>query len=298
MNRKPLLQYSLIVVLLIVTNLSGAVDSLNTSYIKTPSIKVEDIEDTPCKEMIKYNFNNPSCYMANKSQYFNKLYFVIDSLKPERIKFVFLYADGISKSIRTGTKKINDSLYWVNTDLQTEDDLILNNIYLAVDIKNHFLYYKWINPTGKNEPSLSDKNHLLPNTQFPDLKFKTINGKEISIEKGRIKVLNWWGTGCPPSREEIPGLNELVKKYNGQKIDFIAIAGDNENVKKFLESNSFLYEQCYSDDDTPFYFGAPTPRHLIVDRDNIIVYNLLGGGKDASKQLEKVIIKLLNKNKN
>lgn len=297
MSHKPLLQYSWIIVLLIVSNLSGAVDSLNTSYIKTHSIKVEDIEETSCKEFIKYNFNNPSCYMANKSQYFNKLYFAIDSLKPERIKFVFLYADGICKSIKMGTKKINDSLYWANTDLQTEDDLILNNIYLAVDIKNHFLYYKWINPAGKNEPSLSDKNHLLPNTQFPDLKFKTINGKEISIEKDRIKVLNWWGTGCPPSRAEIPGLNELVKKYSGQKIDFIAIAGDNENVLKFLESNSFLYEQCYSDDESPLYFGAPTPRHLIIDRNNKIVFNLLGGSKDTFKQLETVIEQLLQKDK-
>ncbi|MCX6345732.1 MAG: TlpA disulfide reductase family protein, partial [Armatimonadetes bacterium] len=59
----------------------------------------------------------------------------------------------------------------------------------------------------------------------PPLKvFKWVKGKPVTkFEKGKIYVVEFWATWCPPCRTSIPHVTELAKKYAG-KITFIGVS--------------------------------------------------------------------------
>src|ERR1700721_19361 len=63
----------------------------------------------------------------------------------------------------------------------------------------------------------------------PDFSLTSLDGKSYKLGelKGKTIVLNFWFTACMPCREEMPGLNELVKSYqNDRNVVFIAITFD------------------------------------------------------------------------
>ncbi|MGE5438408.1 MAG: TlpA family protein disulfide reductase [Bacteroidota bacterium] len=286
--------FAVLMMLLVTSGIFASTDSLNISYLKTTPIKVENLEDKSERNFLLKMSPNGDWYRLDANKYFSEMFITADTAKMQTT-VICNFKDGSLYFSKPDMNKVSGGIYYCSTDLRTKDNLYLNNINLALDLKNKVLYYRWINPTGKNEPSISDKNTLLPGSQFPDIKFKSIEGKEVKLKDNRIKVINWWATTCLPCREEIPGLNKLVEKYKGKDIDFIAIVGDNEKLDQFLKTNTFAYEQCYSDKEAAKYFGNSFPRHVIVDGNNNIVYNVPGGWVDEYKELEKIIENLITK---
>jgi len=79
-------------------------------------------------------------------------------------------------------------------------------------------------------------------TIAPDFTLQDINGNEVTLSdfKGKVVVLNFWATWCPPCRKEIPVFIELYKKYKDEGLVIIGISLDREGkrvlipfVKKF-----------------------------------------------------------------
>lgn len=73
----------------------------------------------------------------------------------------------------------------------------------------------------------------------PDFKVAGVDGKvhRLSDYEGKYVVLNFWGTYCPPCREEMPDLQKQADKWNGSDIAIIGMnAGENQvTVKSFLD---------------------------------------------------------------
>jgi thiol-disulfide isomerase/thioredoxin len=59
----------------------------------------------------------------------------------------------------------------------------------------------------------------------PDLSGKTIDGKQLDVAdyKGKVVVLNIWGSWCPPCRAETPNLVKVAKETAGQGVQFVGI---------------------------------------------------------------------------
>ncbi|MDO9142540.1 MAG: TlpA disulfide reductase family protein, partial [Methylobacter sp.] len=66
-----------------------------------------------------------------------------------------------------------------------------------------------------NEPS------PLPEFSLPDL---IGHQRSISEWRGKVLVINFWATWCPPCRKEIPDFIALQQRYNDQGVQFIGIA--------------------------------------------------------------------------
>ncbi|MEU6350200.1 TlpA disulfide reductase family protein [Streptomyces sp. NPDC047072] len=76
----------------------------------------------------------------------------------------------------------------------------------------------------------------------PDLSGKTVDGKQLDVEdyKGKVVVLNVWGSWCAPCRAEAPGLEKVAKDLADDGVQFVGI-----NTRDTSVANARAFEQDY-----------------------------------------------------
>ena len=71
-----------------------------------------------------------------------------------------------------------------------------------------------------------------------------VSNKSIMLNsyKGKILIVNFWATWCPPCREEMPELSELSQELKAKDIQVIGIAVDDaESIKDFQKETPVAY---------------------------------------------------------
>ena len=73
----------------------------------------------------------------------------------------------------------------------------------------------------------------------PDFKAKTHGGKEIKLSDylGKVVLIDFWASWCPPCREEMPELIKFYRSQNNPGFEIIAVNIDNDidNMNHFLD---------------------------------------------------------------
>ncbi|PCJ47098.1 MAG: hypothetical protein COA72_07560 [Candidatus Neomarinimicrobiota bacterium] len=127
----------------------------------------------------------------------------------------------------------------------------------------------------------------------PDFTLRTVQGElfKLSENRGKVIMLNFWGTWCGPCRREIPDFNKLHAKYqkDGLKIVGITItSGSAKNILDFMNDWDMEYTVLTDIDNnetqkvTSDYgraIGKPItgiPTTLIIDKEGYIVKGYVG----------------------
>jgi len=129
-------------------------------------------------------------------------------------------------------------------------------------------------------------------TPEPDLKLKTIDGKEVLLAdyKGKVVFVNFWATWCDPCRVEIPWLIAMQNKYGPKGFTVVGIAMDEEGksvVAPFLDKERFdvdgqklpmNYPIVLGTDEAADKFGGILgyPSSFLISRDGKIVTKFQG----------------------
>lgn len=74
--------------------------------------------------------------------------------------------------------------------------------------------------------------------------FETPQGGSLDLGalKGKVVVLNFWATWCPPCVEEMPELDELYPELQARNVELIGIAIDSpSNVQQFVQKTPVNY---------------------------------------------------------
>lgn len=88
---------------------------------------------------------------------------------------------------------------------------------------------------------------------LPDLRLPNLQGREISSNSwaGKVVLLNFWATWCPPCRREMPLLDQWQQAYGNQGLQVVGIAIDRaEAVTDFLDEQSLTYPILLGDLDS------------------------------------------------
>jgi peroxiredoxin len=117
-----------------------------------------------------------------------------------------------------------------------------------------------------------------------DLSFtlKDMNGADVRLAdyKGKVVLLNFWGTWCPPCRAEIPDLIEVANTYKDRGLVVLGIAQEDtpEDLKKFAAEYKMNYPSLLSTAEIEEAYGPmfAVPMTFIVDRSGAICFKQMG----------------------
>ena len=117
----------------------------------------------------------------------------------------------------------------------------------------------------------------------PDFTLKNIDGRNYSLSSanGKVIILDFWATWCPPCRKEIPHFVELASKYKRQGLEIIGISLDREGVgvvKSFAENNGINYPILMGNEQVVAKYGGirGIPTTFVIDRKGQIVEKAVG----------------------
>jgi len=132
--------------------------------------------------------------------------------------------------------------------------------------------------------------------QRPSFVLPDLDGNMQNIEQwdGKVLVLNFWATWCPPCKKEIPAFLELEEQYAAKGLQFVGIALDDPGiVQDFVDTMGVDYPILVGDADATKVSDAygnrlgALPYTVVVARDGRIAKTFRG--EVTKKALEKVI---------
>ena len=127
----------------------------------------------------------------------------------------------------------------------------------------------------------------------PDFTLRTVQGElfKLSENRGKVIMLNFWGTWCGPCRREIPDFNKLHAKYQKDGLEIVGVtltSGSSKNILEFMNDWDMEYTVLTDIDNnetqrvTSIYgraIGRPItgiPTTLIIDQEGYIVKGYIG----------------------
>lgn len=120
----------------------------------------------------------------------------------------------------------------------------------------------------------------------PTLSGTTLDGKQLSLAdyRGKVVVVNVWGSWCGPCRREAPALEETFSKYQPKGVQFLGInvRDDNAAAQAFVSDQSISYPSLQDPDETlllQFKTVVPPtdiPSSMIIDRDGKLAARIIG----------------------
>src|SRR5260221_754770 len=108
--------------------------------------------------------------------------------------------------------------------------------------------------------------------EVPPFTARDLDGKPVSLsaQRGKVVIVNFWATWCPPCREEIPDLIALQAKYRDH-LQIIGVAQDSgtmEEVRRFAVEHGMNYPTVLSTPEIEKLFPGiyALPHSFILDR--------------------------------
>jgi thiol-disulfide isomerase/thioredoxin len=136
---------------------------------------------------------------------------------------------------------------------------------------------------NNKEAAKQQQGPLQENGPAPAITVNSLNGKPLNLSdlKGKVVLLNFWATWCPPCREEIPSMMKLNSAMAGKQFQMVAVSideGGQPAIESFFKTSGFSLP-AYTDTDNraaKAYGITGVPETFIIDKNGILIKKVIG----------------------
>ena len=135
----------------------------------------------------------------------------------------------------------------------------------------------------------------------PRITAVTLDGKTFDSDamRGKVVVLSFWATWCPPCREEMPALEKFYGDHHGEGFEIIAVSVDDpgDEAKVRQVAGSYHYPIALMANSKVDGFGRVwvLPLTFVIDRKGVLrKVDWTGPEKVDAASLNKIVLPLLN----
>jgi cytochrome c biogenesis protein CcmG/thiol:disulfide interchange protein DsbE len=130
-----------------------------------------------------------------------------------------------------------------------------------------------------------EERMLLTGSRAANFSLKTLEGEPVVLDetRGKVVVLDFWATWCPPCREELPSIVKLRDEFAG-RVQFYGINDeDSGTVKDFLRKHTYEIAVLMDGKRQVHrqYGVSSIPTLLIIDKDGVIREHFIGSRSEA-----------------
>jgi peroxiredoxin len=150
--------------------------------------------------------------------------------------------------------------------------------------------------------SAADASSLLGNPA-PEFRVKPVVGAKAPVSlkglRGRVVLIDFWGTFCEPCKKSFPKLQELHTRYAASGLQIVGIsedeAEDKDKIPGFADSLGAHFPLAWDEDKSiaKAYKPETMPSSFLVDKKGIVRYAHAGYHDGEEARLEKEIEGLL-----
>ncbi len=156
--------------------------------------------------------------------------------------------------------------------------------------------------SGKGSESADDKGGLVGNPA-PDFSVKAVTGGSGTLSlkalRGKVVLVDFWGTFCEPCKKSFPKLQDLNTKYAASGLKIIGISEDESDDKDKIPGFADQYGAKFAlgwDADKSIakhYKPETMPSSFIIDKKGVVRYAHVGYHDGEEVEVEKEIKELL-----
>ncbi len=136
---------------------------------------------------------------------------------------------------------------------------------------------------------------LKQKTPISDFSLPTLSGetRSLSSYKGKVVLLNFWATWCPPCRAEMPSMEKLYASLKGKDFEILAVnlQEDPKTVRDFVTKNGYTFPILLdSDGRTGSVYGVRgIPTTYVIDKEGFVLGGTVGGKEwDGAEVVEAI----------
>ena len=137
----------------------------------------------------------------------------------------------------------------------------------------------------------------------PDFTLDTLTGGTFTLseQRGRVVLINWFATWCPPCQAEMPHLQKEVWDVFGRRAGFTMVSVAREEkadvVKPFVQDKGLTWNFALDPDRRAYarYAEAFIPRNTVVDGQGRIIFQSEGFEEPEFREMIRVIREALEK---